>query len=114
MITGKSAVFGLVLLLCGVARGGEEGGPNAKDGWQRLFREQASAYRIEVGESGQAELLARPVLQWPHPARGGEHGAIFLWVKDGLPITIGTLNIWRWTMVSSEWPTSCIRCRRCR
>jgi hypothetical protein len=93
MIKAASRAFATFLLMAAAAIGEEEK-PSAQEGWQRLFREQAAAYQIECGDSGRAELIREPVLQWSLPARGGQHGAIFLWVKDGLPIAIGTLNIW--------------------
>ncbi len=65
-------------------------------GWQRLFRKQASEYKIvvEKGPGDEARLVPEPVLQWSQPVRGGADGAVFVWTLQGRPVAIGTLFIW--------------------
>lgn len=69
--------------------------------WQKLFREQATGYKIAVGEKGdtsQADQLATvrpdPVLFWTQPVRGGDDGAVYLWTHQGRVVAIGTFFIW--------------------
>ena len=37
------------------------------------------------------ELAERPLLHWGNPARNGEDGAVFVWLKDGRPEVIGSV-----------------------
>ncbi len=63
--------------------------------WQAYFRRSAADYRLEVGQSRElAELRKEPVLKWSQPVRGGDDGALFVWLADGRPAVIGTLFIW--------------------
>jgi hypothetical protein len=39
----------------------------------------------------QLELSAKPLLHWGNPARNGEDGAVFVWLKDGRPEVIGSV-----------------------
>lgn len=69
-------------LLCCLARGDEPlPGEKESSGWQRLFRDQAAAYHIDVDKSGEAQMVSEPVLRWTHPARGGEHGAVLALIR---------------------------------
>jgi len=65
-------------------------------GWQKLFREHAAGYKIAIQGAPDAEvkLTSEPVLHWSQPVRGGADGAVFLWVREGLPVAVGTLFIW--------------------
>ena len=91
-----AVIMGLVIgALCRDARADEEPAEELS-GWQRLFREHAAGYRFELGEKNEAEvkLVAKPVLQWSQPVRGGADGAVFVWTQAGRPVAIGTLFIW--------------------
>jgi hypothetical protein len=37
------------------------------------------------------ELSPQPLLHWANPARNGEDGAVFVWLKDGRPEVIGSV-----------------------
>jgi hypothetical protein len=63
--------------------------------WQAYFRRCAADYRLEVGDKESvAELRKEPVLKWSQPVRGGDDGALFVWLADGRPAVIGTFFIW--------------------
>jgi hypothetical protein len=63
--------------------------------WQRYFRRVASEYRMTVGESKtELKLVKEPVLKWSQPVRGGDDGAVYVWMHDGRPAVIGTFFIW--------------------
>lgn len=36
-----------------------------------------------------------PILRWTQPVRGGDDGAVFLWVADGRPEAVGTIFTYR-------------------
>jgi hypothetical protein len=64
--------------------------------WQPYFRELAASYRI-VAESAPDEPLKLhepPVLRWSQPVRGGDDGALYVWLKDGEPAVVGTMFCW--------------------
>lgn len=87
------------LLMFAPLRGGRTADekPSEKlSGWQRLFRQQAAGYNVVVDGDDQreAKLVSEPVLQWSQPVRGGDDGAVFLWVQAGRPVAIGTFFIW--------------------
>src|SRR5262249_45282682 len=63
--------------------------------WQKLFREQATGYRVVLeGEKDPAKVSRDPVLHWTQPVRGGDDGAVYLWTHDGRPVAIGAFFIW--------------------
>ena len=87
--------IGLVLLAAGwVApsrRGyGQDAAPDRKDvkgKWLPLFQKHASEYVVRVGqEAKEARMLPEPVLRWWQPVRGGDDGALYLWVREGQPV----------------------------
>jgi hypothetical protein len=84
-------VFSVVL----IAAAQEQSAPQ-ESGWQKLFRKQAAGYKVVIEGDGQGEVKLRPdpLLHWSQPVRGGSDGAVYLWVKGGRPIAIGTLFIW--------------------
>ncbi|MBW3540906.1 MAG: hypothetical protein KY476_11600 [Planctomycetes bacterium] len=40
------------------------------------------------------KLLEKPVLRWSQPVRGGDDGAVFLWLDGRRPAAIGTIFAW--------------------
>lgn len=39
-------------------------------------------------------LVPEPLLKWSQPVRGGQDGAVFVWLEEGRPGVIGTFFIW--------------------
>ena len=67
-----------------------------REDWQPYFRELAASYDI-VPESATDEPLKLhepPVLRWSQPVRGGDDGALYVWLKDGEPAVVGTMFCW--------------------
>ena len=64
--------------------------------WQPYFRQHARDYRI--APSGEPErtftLKSGPLLRWTQPVRGGDDGAVYLWLDRGRPAAIGTIFAW--------------------
>jgi hypothetical protein len=65
--------------------------------WLPILRQQAADYDIVAkGEStSRPKPLADPILRWTQPVRGGDDGAVFLWVADGRPAAVGTIFTYR-------------------
>lgn len=91
----------LGLVLAGPASAQETKGA-AKDkesGWLPILKEHAAAYEItpqgETTTGGPVRPLPEPLLRWTQPVRGGDDGAVFLWVADGRPMLIGTVFTYR-------------------
>ena len=57
------------------------------------FIAEAKTYTIALGRAGdkQLELSPQPLLHWGNPARNGEDGAVFTWLKDGRPEVIASV-----------------------
>jgi hypothetical protein len=95
-----ATVLGLTLIasawLVSDARGRGQGTDSkAKDGkgkWVALFQHHADEYVIRVGpdEKVAARRLAEPVLRWWQPVRGGDDGALYLWVCEERPVAAVT------------------------
>jgi hypothetical protein len=63
--------------------------------WQTYFRRLAHEYRMTAGEQPEElKLVASPVLKWSQPVRGGQDGAVYLWLQDHRPAAVGTFFIW--------------------
>ena len=61
----------------------------------RLTLAAAAEYEIRVGDDDKPlELLREPVLKWSNPEVGEVHGNVFLWVRDGRPLVVGSLFKW--------------------
>lgn len=69
--------------------------PPAVD-WQPYFRSLARSYQITPKSQPDKPftLLEPPVLRWSQPVRGGDDGAVYLWLSDGVPAAIGTMFCW--------------------
>ena len=68
---------------------GQEAAPDRKEvkgKWIPLFEKHAGEYVVRVGpRAEEARMLPDPVLRWWQPVRGGDDGALYLWVRDGQP-----------------------------
>lgn len=64
--------------------------------WQPYFLKQAGEYRIApTGGTDRPFLLHdKPILRWSQPVRGGDDGAVWLWLDGGRPAVIGTTFAW--------------------
>jgi hypothetical protein len=73
------------------------GAPAQKDaedsGWQKVFRAMAADYEISPVEETPSKFALRtaPVLRWSQPVRGGDDGAVYVWLDRGRPAVIGAL-----------------------
>lgn len=74
--------------------------PVPKDGrgkWAPLFARHAGEYRVHFGSGGkEASRRPEPVLRWWQPVRGGDDGALYLWVADGRPVAAVTFFTFKW------------------
>jgi hypothetical protein len=77
--------------------GGAAGDPVSADGAPPSalteFLSDAKTYVVTIG-SGKAKPLAlspQPLLHWANPARNGEDGAVYVWLKEGRPEAIGSV-----------------------
>jgi hypothetical protein len=63
-----------------------------KGKWIPLFERHSGEYVVRVGPDAKedARRLAEPVLRWWQPVRGGDDGALYLWVHDGRPVAAVT------------------------
>jgi hypothetical protein len=70
----------------------ESDGKEGRGKWVALFRRHADEYVIRVGPGAKAPArrLADPVLRWWQPIRGGDDGALYVWVFEGRPIAAVT------------------------
>jgi hypothetical protein len=68
----------------------------AETGWQKVFREMAGEYEISSADSPRraCSLRTTPVLRWNQPVRGGDDGAVYVWLDNGRPAAIGTVFAW--------------------
>ena len=64
--------------------------------WQAYFRRVAAAYTITAGgaQTRPATLRKQPIMKWSQPVRGGDDGAVFLWLDGPRPAAIGAIFIW--------------------
>ncbi|HEV7226079.1 MAG TPA: hypothetical protein VGN42_25455, partial [Pirellulales bacterium] len=65
-------------------------------GWQPIFKGMAEDYRISpADEPGRLyKLQLPPVFRWAQPVRGGDDGAVFLWLDRGRAAAVGTIFAW--------------------
>jgi hypothetical protein len=71
--------------------------PGAAESVLADFQRDVQDYVITIGEakSNRLELAERPLLHWGNPARNGEDGAVFAWLKDGRPEVVGSVFTYR-------------------
>ncbi len=79
---------------------GQNTASEAKQGkgkWVPLFERRAGEYVIRVGQHQfAAERLSEPVLRWWQPVRGGDDGALYIWVREGRPVAALTFFTFKW------------------
>ncbi len=65
-------------------------------GWQKVFREMAAGYEIvpEGGPPRKFPLKPAPIFRWSQPVRGGDDGAVYVWLDEGRPAVIGSIFAW--------------------
>ena len=39
-------------------------------------------------------LVKEPLLKWSQPVRGGQDGAVYVWLHEGRPAVVGTFFVW--------------------
>ncbi|MDR3636285.1 MAG: hypothetical protein P4L84_20955 [Isosphaeraceae bacterium] len=68
--------------------------------WVPLFQRHAGEYVVRAGsEANQlapAQWLSEPVLRWSQPVRGGDDGALYLWLREGRPVAAVTFFTFKW------------------
>lgn len=94
---GPTRLLLLVLAYCTSASAQDirkEDGPTS---WLPILRQQAADYAITPRDSAKAapKPLPDPILRWTQPVRGGDDGAVFLWVSGGRPEAVGTIFTYR-------------------
>jgi hypothetical protein len=64
--------------------------------WQPIFRSMAEDYRISPADEPdrQFKLLLPPVFRWTQPVRGGDDGAVYVWLDGGRAMAVGTIFAW--------------------
>jgi hypothetical protein len=67
-----------------------------REDWQPYFRSLAQSYAITADSHPDAPfaLHPEPILRWSQPVRGGDDGAVYLWLQDGVPAAVGTMFCW--------------------
>jgi hypothetical protein len=72
----------------------KEEGPSS---WLPILKQQAADYAITPRDASKSppKPLADPILRWTQPVRGGDDGAVFLWVSEGRPEAVGTIFTYR-------------------
>jgi hypothetical protein len=79
----------------------QDDGPRAKDAngkWFPLFERHAAEYVVRIGPGAreEARMIPLPVLRWSQPVRGGDDGALYLWVREGKPVLAMTFFTFKW------------------
>ena len=64
--------------------------------WQPYFLSVAKSYEMAAMATPeqQFQLRSEPILRWSQPVRGGDDGAVFLWLDEGVPAVVGTIFCW--------------------
>ncbi len=90
-----AAIVPVICLAGARACAADEPVQSAASPWQAYFRSLAGEYRLTAGDDvKELKLLANPVLKWSQPVRGGQDGAVYLWLAGGRPAVVGTFFIW--------------------
>jgi hypothetical protein len=104
----RVALSAATLAVISPASRGDEATPDAdkkeaKEGkgkWVPLFQKHSDEYVVTVapgsGTKWEAKRTAEPVLRWWQPVRGGDDGALYLWVREGRPVAALTFFTFKW------------------
>lgn len=86
MSSAMAAMFVLATL-------GQADQTSKEEGWQPIFQKMAEDYVIRTTDASPRtfDLREAPVLRWSQPVRGGDDGAIFVWMDRGRPAAVGTI-----------------------
>lgn len=91
-------LFALVLILVsGADPAAQFGAASERDEFQRwldFYTAQAAEYELFLEHDADAplELVAQPVFHYSNPVRAGDqHGAVYLWIREGRPEIIGSI-----------------------
>lgn len=94
--TRRPALLLAWLALMGSVAAGQDAAKTAdeaKDGkgkWVPIFERHADDYVIKADSGEEAKRLPDPLLRWWQPIRGGDDGALYLWVRKGRPVAAVT------------------------
>lgn len=78
-------------------KGDEKPAKETRGKWYPLFQRHADEYRIRVaGDTADAQRMTDPVLRWWQPVRGGDDGALYIWVTNGRPVAAITFFTFKW------------------
>ncbi len=71
---------------------------DAKGKWFPLLQRHAGEYDVHVGREAddRATMVAEPILRWSQPVRGGDDGALYLWVRQGRPVAVVSFFTYKW------------------
>jgi hypothetical protein len=97
----RLALVASTCLVHALGASGQESAPapkTEKGKWIRVFERHAGEYVVRAGKdaSGETRRLPEPVLRWWQPVRGGDDGALYLWVRDGRPVAAMTFFTFKW------------------
>ena len=99
MIASRPTALALVMLALATARGDDAPAPRAETpaSWLPILERQAADYQIRLKDADRrvATVLPEPILRWTQPVRGGDDGAVFLWIADGRPAAVATVFTYR-------------------
>jgi len=71
---------------------------NEQGKWVPLFERHAGEYVVKAGtgDDPKTTRLPAPVLRWWQPVRGGDDGALYLWLRAGRPVAVITFFTFKW------------------
>lgn len=87
----------LLVVCCATASAQDARKGDDPTSWLPILRQQAADYAIAPRDSQKPppRPLPDPILRWTQPVRGGDDGAVFLWVSEGRPEAVGTIFTYR-------------------
>ncbi|MDB5350346.1 MAG: hypothetical protein JWN86_1593 [Planctomycetota bacterium] len=87
----------LIAAIVGTSPAQEQKKEDDRTSWLPILKQHASDYEIVVQSESKTrpKPLSEPILRWTQPVRGGDDGAVFLWVANGRPEVVGTVFTYR-------------------
>ncbi len=66
--------------------------------WFPVFERHAREFAVHIGPGAKedARRLPEPLLRWSQPVRGGDDGALYLWVREGRPVAVVSFFTYKW------------------